>query len=90
MKNIRKTIKVTAKDIKHGIRSNGELCPLALAVARRGIKPMVHDSVSIDTECEWILLPRYKDKVERFILRFDKGKQCKPFKFVIKLDHEVI
>lgn len=76
-------IKVTKKDIKNGVRHDGNKCPITLAIARKfPNKPVCicssHGHVGKDF-CQ------FGKSVRRFIENFDKGESVKPFNFYLML-----
>jgi len=89
------TVKVTADDIKNGIRRAATRCPLALAIQRAcnweqspsvgclGVLPEPEDRThDFDPIYQTILLP---PKADAFWDKFDKDIPVKPFSFRIKV-----
>jgi hypothetical protein len=77
------TVKVTEKDIQAGVRSQTQLCPIALAI-RRDLSCDVGVgtyTVSLAMSPYQYLLP---PKARAFIQRFDAGMSVEPFTFELR------
>jgi hypothetical protein len=85
---MKKTITVRQEHISAGIKLNCLACPIARAVAEQVPElnqPRVRDKAvstgwSIEGNLKTYLLPR---SAQRFIKRFDKGKEVLPFRFTL-------
>lgn len=81
-------INVTANDIKYGKPRMTTSCPIARAVKRRTIGNFY--SVGADT-CwineDIIFLP---SEARDFIVKFDRGREVKPFKFTLDVRKELL
>jgi len=79
-------VRVTAKDIRAGVREKAEWCPVALAIGRvTGVRPSVYaDHVRVYVEGGFyeVTLP---GKVLRFIDSFDNNTHVEPFTFTLTL-----
>ena len=84
------TITVTKGDIKRGVPSEGNFCPIAYAMQRKFSLKSADIEVA-DAEI-WVRLSRYMLSyimpltAQKFIKAFDGGKPVKPFSFVAKLN----
>lgn len=77
---MKKTINVTARDIKLGCKANGEGCPIYRAAKRLkiGVTWVYPSCIQIGKTSIW--LPQ--DATD-FVYAYDSGKRVKPFKFTI-------
>lgn len=82
-------VEVTAQDIKRGVPSEGDSCPIALALKRIGFKNSQVDyhvvtvtkgSGRNETEIKFDLPAR----ANKFTRNFDVGVTVKPFKFTVR------
>lgn len=73
-------IEVTDSDIAHGEPHNGYRCPIALAITRQfpNVSAVHVNVVSLQIGDD---SPSTPQPARRFIDRFDKGLQVKPFRF---------
>ena len=87
MKRIR--IKVTAGDIKRGVKGDGECCPVALATKRCARVLDVHVSPNHFDIGKWTSPDSFcgdtPTAVRNFVSDFDAGKKVKPFSFTIQM-----
>lgn len=81
-------IRVTKADIKNGIPSNDEACPVFLAV-KRNIKGVICVSsfhlVLCDSRNSYEKNVRMPKQVGKWIDRYDAHKSVKPFAFTLKI-----
>ena len=84
------TVKVTADDIKRGVRCVSHQCAVARAIKR--VRPVGYKRAKVSVISMGISLfgvnpsmhAEIPKRAQRFIHRFDTGKKVKPFKFTIK------
>lgn len=79
---MRKLIKVTEDDIRYGIRSNCDACPIARAASREIDRFVAVGGSSAEIGRLFCALPR---SAMRFIRRFDNGAPVKPFNFYLEV-----
>lgn len=85
-------INVTAEDIKNGARVHCCICPVSLAI-RRALNQPINLENYFNVQTGFMLISivgeevkRYNTpkSVQRFINKFDMGKEVKPFSFFLK------
>jgi ribosomal protein S14 len=80
-------VKVTAEDIRTGLRDSAYSCPIAIALCRRGFRDaavgtrLVHFGHKAASE-----LP---PKAKKFVSEFDGGQEVKPMSFHMPIPPEV-
>lgn len=74
-------VNVTARDIENGEAGVCSMCPIALALKRKGLKGWVLP-VSVMVDGTYVVLP---ENASDFIEMFDNKKPVKPFKFWLEV-----
>ena len=97
---MKRTIKITQKDINNGLRKHCAYCPIGLALMREfGIKQDDEQIVQVGTIWMYVFpdrktytggpilaKARTPNKAINFILRFDQKKPVKPFQFTVDFE----
>lgn len=88
-------LNITSKDIKNGVRGEGDSCPIARAALKAGFTGVnVDDTLAFDikdpvygTDEVYLSLPK---KALKFIENFDEGKTVKPFKLRLRIKQALL
>ena len=85
---MKKTIKVTAEDIRLGRQTifNAKKCVIARALRRAGFKKVVCGYFDAKVDGEQILLPASTRKVQDYFMSVSSyGRKPKPFSFTVEV-----